>query len=326
MTRTGPIVAVCACTFRRPSGLAALLDGIQSQTFDGGPEPELTIHIIDNDADGSARPFVEDRASNMPWPLIYGHEPRRGLVRARNACLDAVPEAAEWVAFIDDDEVPSPGWLSALLITAEAHDASIVAGPMQPAFEQPPPGWVIEGKFFELGPYGEGKPAALISTNNVLLAMGPVRRHGWRFDERFNLTGGEDEHFFTRAKRAGLKAVTSADALVTETVPARRVRLPWLLRRHFRMGTTLAMIDASLDGGSRTMALRFAKALGRMTVGLARLGHVVLGNRAGAVWGLCELARGAGTLSACGGFRYLEYDAKNYSSGLGEGKAGGTTP
>ena len=42
-------------------------------------------------------------------------EGRRGIPQARNAAVAVALERADFVAFIDDDEVPSPLWLAELL-------------------------------------------------------------------------------------------------------------------------------------------------------------------------------------------------------------------
>ncbi len=107
------VLAVCALTYRRPEGLARLLDGLAGLAFSGEP-PELRIIIVDNDPDRSARAFCDERARSFPWPLEYRHEPTPGIAPARNAALEAA-RGADWIAFIDDDEVPEQAWLDSLI-------------------------------------------------------------------------------------------------------------------------------------------------------------------------------------------------------------------
>jgi succinoglycan biosynthesis protein ExoM len=119
--------------------------------------------LADNDPAASAKDVVAEMRSRIPWPILYVHEPRRGLAFARNATLDALPREARWIAFIDDDEEPAPAWLDELLATALTHAAPIVAGPVRPEFQSQAPEWIVAG----------GWPAWAIR-NTVRT---PLRRH-----------------------------------------------------------------------------------------------------------------------------------------------------
>ena len=286
-------VAICACTMDRPAGLAELLTGLAELRFQKvATAPRLTLVIADNSQAGSARAQIEAARSRLPFPVIYAHEPERGYANARNALLDATPGDADWFAFIDDDERPSPLWLDSLLATAEATAAPLIAGPVRPEFQETPPGWAERGGFFELGPFGEGEPAPYVSTNNALVRKSVIDRYGWRFDPAFNRHGGEDEHFFRRAMDAGLRAVTSADAVVSETIPPERVTPAWLFRRYRRMGRTIARIDRK----NGRIASRAIKAAGWMVSGAANGITGIAGPSVRSMRGLCRLAWSAGSL------------------------------
>lgn len=310
--RPGPLpgaarVAVCVCTLRRREGLHRLLEGLAGLRFSRVAQPAITVVIVDNDATPSAEPNVAAWRKHFPWQLLYRHEPRRGLVWARNAGLDAVLPGADWIAFIDDDERPEPQWLDELLGVARSCQADVVGGPVKPLFAAPVPDWAERGRFFEIGPYRDGTPTTFIATNNALIAAAAVERHGWRFHPAFNLTGGEDQHFFLRAVEHGCVAVTAGRALVWETVPADRVRMRWLLQRRFRMGTTLATIDRLRADTWPTTARRSAKALGRMALGCGQLVLVVTRGKVGLVQALGNIAWGLGSIAGLLGWRYLEY-------------------
>lgn len=300
-------VAICVCTFRRQEGLRRLLTGLGALRFAKVAPPAISIILADNDPAASAKDVVAEMRSRIPWPILYVHEPRRGLAFARNATLDALPGEARWIAFIDDDEEPAPAWLDELLATALTHAAPIVAGPVRPEFQSQAPEWIVAGGFFRLGPYRDGAAPPVISTNNALIEAVHVRRRGWRFDPAFNHTGGEDQHFFTRAVEAGLKAVTAAEAEVVETVPPARMSLSWLLRRHFRMGTTLAKIDIMRARTVRSVAMRLGKGMGRMGLGALQLVRALPRDRTHASIGLCNVAWGLGSLAGLAGLGYQEY-------------------
>jgi succinoglycan biosynthesis protein ExoM len=302
-----PEVAIAACTVDRPDGLHRLLDGIARLTFARVPEPKITVVIIDNSASRSAEPIVDSYRALLRWPVIYCHEPRRGLVHARNAQLATAPASADWIAMIDDDEVPVPEWLDALLATALAHRAPLVAGPVVPSFVEPPPRWAVDGRFFEVGPFVDGAPIGFLYTGNALVSLREVRAAGWRFEQAFNHSGGEDEHFFSRALKAGLKAVSAADARVFETIPPSRATPRWIARRFFRMGTTLAAIDRLHRPHPWMLLRRALKGCARLLFGCATMATVVTQGHLALVKGLSDVARGAGAVVGVFGIRYSEY-------------------
>lgn len=300
-------VAIAAPTVDRPDGLRRLLDGLAKLTFVRVPEPEITVVIIDNGPTPAAAPIVDAYRPLLRWPIVYHHEPRRGLVHARNAQLETAPVTADWLAMIDDDEVPVPEWLDSLLAVAETHDADFVAGPVVPAFVEAPPKWAGPSRFFEAGPYSDGAPITYLYTGNALVSLKAVRAAGWRFEMAFNHSGGEDEHFFARALETGLKAVTAADATVIETIPPSRTTTGWVMRRYFRMGTTVAAIDRMRDPSLTKAARRGALGCARMLVGLLTMASAVTRGELALVKGMSDLARGAGSLAGLVGVRYSEY-------------------
>ncbi|HMR33242.1 MAG TPA: glycosyltransferase [Geminicoccaceae bacterium] len=299
-------VAVCCITFRRPDGLRSLLEGLARLGFARVPAPRITVIVVDNDAAEPMREVVENVRGGFPWGLVYASEAVQGVASARNRCLDLVPADADYIASIDDDEVPVPGWLDELLAVAREHGAPIVQGPVRPAFVASPPGWVERGRFLELGPYEDGRALHFGYAGNCLIEAAVVRRLGLRFDERFNRTGGEDQHFFGTALKAGLPIVTAAGAIVDETVPPGRATLRYLLRRRFRMGNTLAMIER-IDGGRSALAARALKGCGRIAVGIGQCVLLAPRGLAGLATGLCNMAWGTGALVGLLGLRYREY-------------------
>lgn len=301
-------VAICCITLRRPEGLGRLLDGLNRLTFHKNPLPEITVIVVDNDGAAPMRTQIEAVRPEFRWQLRYACEPVQGVSSARNRALDLVPPDADYVAFIDDDEVPAPAWLDELLHVSRNFDAPIVQGPVRPVFLSPPPGWLIRGRFLEHGPYQDGVGLHYAATNNSLIDAAVIRDLGLRFDERFNRTGGEDQRFFGCAIKAGHRVVTAEKALVDEWIPASRTTLFYLLRRKFRMGTTLAAIDR-IEGGTGRLALRAIKGFGRIGLGLAQTATVLSRGLAGLAAALCTIAWGAGALAGLCGITHREYQS-----------------
>ena len=233
-------VAVCALTFRRPRGLASLLESLAALD-DPGPDYRVRIVIIDNDPEQSARHAVEGAATSMPWEIVYAAEDRRGIPFGRNRAVTMAGDA-DFVAFLDDDEIACREWLAELLRVQRSTAADVVTGTVLPAFETDPPTWMVEGGFFERGRYPTGHRLGYARTSNVLIAAPVIAAAGPApFAEAFALNGGDDTHFFMRANDQGFSIVWADDAVVHETVPPTRLSARWLLMREYRRGNTLSL-------------------------------------------------------------------------------------
>jgi succinoglycan biosynthesis protein ExoM len=237
-------VCICACTFRRPEGLRAMLAGIAGQTFTSIPKPALQVVIADNEGSERARGICEAFHERSGIPLTYVHEPERGISFARNACLDRIPDDCDFFAFIDDDEVPQGDWLEKLIEAQARTGADVVQGPAIPVFAESAPKWLKNGDFLgwprrnwrgtrlNLAEFEE-LPEAY--TNNVLVRRTSVAAIGLRFDPAYALMGGGDTAFFRALYQAGNRIVYAPQAIVTETVPPERANLWYRLRVEYRI-------------------------------------------------------------------------------------------
>lgn len=284
-----PHVAICVATYRRPEGLRKLLDSLNILTFTG-TVPRITVVVVDNDA--WSRLIAAD--VRVGYPCIYRIEPHRGLAAVRNACLDAAPSDADFVAFIDDDEWAAPEWLDALLAMQRETDADIVQGVVLPDYPRKPPRWMRSGRYHEVGPFENGQALGHGASGNVLIRRSAIAETGARFHADFNATGGEDVDFFHHLLQRGSRIIAASNAVAYEDVPHERMTLAWILRRRFRTGHTLGMI-AQRQGG---IAMRLAKAVGRVGVGIGESTLGLLISRTRAVHGLTNIAWGLGTLAA----------------------------
>jgi succinoglycan biosynthesis protein ExoM len=219
MSNPMPHVTVCICTFKRPELLRRTLEGIASQQE--GSAFECSIVVVDNDASKSAEQTVSTFSRSSNVSVTYVVEPEQNIALARNRAL--AQATGDYVAFIDDDEVPGEGWLERLLATCEKHRGAGALGPVLPYFEEQPPSWVVKGKFFDrpihatgyVIPMGEGR------TGNVLFKRGILEGIAEPFRREYG-SGGEDRDFFRRMIGAGHIFVWCNEAPVHELVPAVR--------------------------------------------------------------------------------------------------------
>lgn len=304
-------VALCAATYRRPEGLQRLLAGLAALEVPQGVA--LCGIIVDNSTEAGARGQVAQAAGGFPWPLHYVSEQRRGITFARNTALEtALALDCDFVAFIDDDEVPARDWLAALLTAQRRSGAAVVLGAVRPVFPPETPAWLIAGRFFETHRYADGAEIDDAHTANVLIDLRRLAALGLRFDHRYALTGGEDTMLFRDLLDAGERIVYAAGAVVHETVPASRARLAWLLRRWYRTGNIEAALY--LRGRRRDAWRRPAnvlRGLARVAAGgglfVANLAVLGLGRKDRIVRPLYTLCRGCGILASTLGWNYSEY-------------------
>lgn len=226
-------VSVCICTYKRPQLLLRLLTALGAQ--DTGGRFTCSVVVADNDQLESARTTVSQFAAAAPYAICYCVEPRQNIALARNKAVENA--TGDFVAFIDDDEEPSPDWLIRCVNALEVYGADGVLGPVVPRFRTPPPDWIVRGRFFERPspPSGTWLRWKQTRTGNVLLRRRIFDDQGNRFQPEYG-RGGEDVDFFRRMIAKGLRFVWCADARVYEVVPAERCRRTYLLKRALLRG------------------------------------------------------------------------------------------
>lgn len=226
-------ITVCICSYRRPKLLERLLAAVAVQQTDG--LFRFSCVVIDNDASESARPVIERLHPAFPVPIRYAVEPLRNFALARNRALSLV--SGQFVAFIDDDEVPREDWLLQLWRTLHDYGADAVLGPVRPYFEAQPPSWIVRSRICERPAHETGSTLAWSQTRtgNVLLKYAIVTEDGIRFDPAY-ATGGEDVDFFKRAAHAGRTFVWCEEAPAYELVPEERLRGRYHMKRALLQG------------------------------------------------------------------------------------------
>lgn len=214
-------VGVALSTCDRPAYLRHLLATLQNDPT----SPEIAIYVADN-----------GHASMQDIAAEFGVQYRRidapGISVSRNAALDmAVSGGHAYIAFIDDDEWPAPGWLAALLETATRQKAQLVGGPALPDPNATIPQWLHEGDYLAKGPGNYG-------TYNLLIETAALPPRGEWFSDHCNLVGGEDDEMIRRIRAKGARFVYCEAALVYEHVPPSRLHPSRYVRNGLRQGAT----------------------------------------------------------------------------------------
>ena len=232
ISRDIPHISVCICTYKRPRLLARLLDGLHAQ--DAGGLFTYSIVVADNDTARSAERVVSDFAAHTHIPVTYCVEPRQNIALTRNKAVEHV--TGDFVAFIDDDELPGEQWLLTLFTACADHHVDGVLGPVKPHFEEPPPAWVVNGNFYNRPSYTTGLVIDWRKgrTGNVLLKRRIFAGEAQPFRPEF-LTG-EDQDFFRRMIEKGHVFIWCDEAVAYEVVPQMRWKRAFMLKRALLRG------------------------------------------------------------------------------------------
>jgi glycosyltransferase involved in cell wall biosynthesis len=205
--------------------------------------------VVDNDSAESAKDIVLGLKEISAIDIGYYCEPERNISLTRNKTIEK--STGDLIAFIDDDQFPEEDWLLNLYKAYQTFRADGVLGPVRPHFSQPPPEWIVKGKFFDRKSFPTGsimsmKDARHIRTGNVLIRRSMIGKNEVAFDPAFGKIGGEDQEFFRRKIADGYAFVWCNEAVINETFPEDRLRRTFLLKRALRRGST----EAELGGGA----------------------------------------------------------------------------
>ncbi len=296
-------IQVCVLTFQRPLLLAEAIRSVIAQRLQASAI-ELHLLVVDNDRAASGKPVYDALMAANPIPGRYVCEPTPGIASARNRALEESLDM-DFVAFLDDDEAAAPEWLRRLHQTIVRNAVDVVTGPVIPSMPNAP-AWLLRGGFFTMQPRPTGTEVDCVATNNVLLRANVVRNY--RFDERFNTTGGEDTHLFMRMQRDGHRFLWCQEAEVVETVTPERMTVPWLLARARSDANRYTRCCLDLDDSWTIRLRRRIIACGGALAGVFQILLGVTGKHH-FIRGLQMIYRARGTWDALGGERVGFYGA-----------------
>lgn len=276
------------------------------QSLDGlelPPGLRLIVQVVDNDALGSAAAITHRHVG--PWSIHYLVEPERGLSVVRNRLLDAaIALEADYLAFLDDDEIAPANWLVLLWTALQQFDADIAVGPV---FRIP---WEVTSQPVHLVPE-RGRPTGStprkIACGNVLFARSVLGDPCPRFDQRLNFLGGEDHEFFARLVAAGAKAVWVQEAHAFEYQLPERQAWRYLAWRHFSDAVAAVARERTSRPVIQVVIRYGIKAMGKLLATLFAIVALPFAPRRRARQGLARLAAGIGYLAGVCGYRIERY-------------------
>lgn len=280
--------SVVVPTRDRPGPLDTCLEALAAQSL---PRDRFEVIVVD---DGSRAP-VEPRlnAWRARINIEVGRTPGAGPSAARNAGVAMA--SGRYLAFTDDDCVPDPGWLQALLSGFEAMPDALIGGRTlnllggSPAPETSQLISDVVQDFYNADP---GHPR-FFTSNNLAVEAGPLRAIGG-FDER--LRTAEDRDLCDRWLASGRRIVFVPDAVVGH---AHRMNVAGFIRQHVGYGRGAYLFSRarqSRNPRASTVELGFYAGL------LPRIVRLMRGRRnpaaLGALLVVWQLANTAGYLQA----------------------------
>ncbi len=238
-------VSVCVPTFKRPNTLDRCLASLVGQTCVGFT---ISIVVVDNDLSQSAADVVSGWSRRSSIHLVYDVEPVQSISLARNRAV--ANSSGNFVAFIDDDEIPESDWVLRLVTAYDDYGVDGVLGPVVPSYVGRPPRWLVKSGLCDRTSLRSG--TRLVSTRdmrtgNVLLGRHIFETEAVPFDPQFGRTGGEDTDFFRRMLVRGRSFVWCEEARVFEEVPTERQTRSYQLRRALVRGVNSAHRESALS-------------------------------------------------------------------------------
>ena len=234
MSARRPDVSVVIPTRGRPASLERAVRSVFAQ--EGLAKTAVELVVVDNHAGADAKALVGRLAKPAPFPVVYVCEPTPGVASARNTGV--AKARAPLIAFLDDDEEASPGWLAALLDAQARFDADAVFGEVRGCAPESVRRHraYFERFFSRLGPAEAGVIKGYYGCGDSLVRRAALPDPAAPFAVSQNHRGGEDDILFHAMKERGARFAWAPAAWVWEHPDPKRLTLAYALRRAFGYG------------------------------------------------------------------------------------------
>ncbi len=225
---------ICVPTYKRPSYLKKNLSSILNQSIGR----KFEIIVVDNDVNRSGEPSV-NQMKDPNVSIEYFVENKRGISAVRNRCIQICKDKqANYLIFIDDDEIVDSNWLGNLFYVERTYNARIVVGPVLCLYEQEP-SQPIKDVFFNRLRTKTGSKMKHGATGNILINMKVFKEFDNQpFHNFFNLIGGGDTYFLNKTISKGIELIWADNAIAYEFISKERSSLKNCLLRSFYRGTS----------------------------------------------------------------------------------------
>ena len=251
-------LTICICTYNRNLGLIECLKSINNLFV--LPNIKIKIIIVDNSINYNSFTLINKFKKSFKYKIIQLHEKRRGVVYARNKCLNKAKKInPKFICFFDDDCIVDRFWLKSVFKTIKNTEAKIVTGPQIPLNKK---NFINYSQFFEKNYKKDINRVNWAASNNVFLKYDIIKKHKITFDKNLNKFGiGEDQLFFLKLNNYGYKIYWSKTIKVFEDIHEHRSNLKWLIKRSFRLGVLGHYIDKNIHGKLMGFIINYLKCI-----------------------------------------------------------------
>jgi glycosyltransferase involved in cell wall biosynthesis len=225
MTTRHADFSVIIPTLNRSAQLQVCMHALASQDY--GLD-RFEVVVVDDGSEIPVAPLVSEFASILD--IKVARIPNGGPAAARNHGAEIAH--GRFLAFTDDDCIPSPGWISALMTALQANPEALVGGAIQNALVNNPFSVASQLILDFCYHYFNGHPESLrfFSSNNMALCAALFKELGG-FDLHFRTS--EDRDLCDRWKESGRQFVYASKALVRHS---NNLKLRSFWRQHLGYG------------------------------------------------------------------------------------------
>jgi len=252
MNNPDPTLTVAFCTFKRADRLEKLVATLRAQSC----QVPFEILAVNNNSPDNTLDVLTGLQQQPGAPLRFVTETSPGIVPARNRAIDEALNS-DALVFIDDDELPQPGWLAAACDAIINERAECAGGRIEIDFSsESRPSWLDDEIAGFLGRLDHGPDAFWIHdghtpvwSGNIAYATSLFRDDPTlRFDVRYNragrpMGGGEDQMMFQRLLARGTRLRYRADMAIWHGVESWRLKRRYFLKLHYLAGLRKGLHD-----------------------------------------------------------------------------------
>jgi len=222
-----PFVSVIVPTYDRPRQLARCLRSLSSLDY---PSDRFEVIVVDDGSESPPEDIVADAPGQLDTTLLS--PPHAGPASARN--YGAAHARGEYLAFTDDDCVPTPSWLRAIAVRFAATPGDAIGGRTLNGLPKNLYATASQALTDYLYTYNSAAnaQAPFFTSNNLAVPGGRFREIGG-FDTSFPLSAGEDRELCDRWRQHGYGITYAPEAVVYHT---HDLTLRSFCRQHFNYG------------------------------------------------------------------------------------------
>lgn len=242
-----------------------LKDAIKSLVNQSLKPTEYEIIIVNNGSSNKVATVISSFQDVANIRVLQ--EKNEGLSLARNTGWIAAE--SDVVAFLDDDAIASPDWLSNILtVFNEGKSISVVGGPVLPIWESSPPKWINESLIGYLSIVDWGSKRIeldedkwLVGTNIAYKKTHVSECGGFHpgLGRQGNSLGLHEETFLNeKIRAAGYKIVYDPTIVVQHHIQKDRLSEEWFYKVSFEDGRSLFRLD-SLENEDFDVAIQGKK-------------------------------------------------------------------